>query len=111
LLFCSWISWNFEHLLPLILSKIHTVCSHGATSVAVKLLLSIHMDPMSDVRMTQENLTAQECQAMSLVALGSAEILNSSLFFKQNPHCIQPWHHISCCQSASIHPYGSNEWC
>jgi hypothetical protein len=63
---------NFKHLLPLILTtktQAHTVCSHDTTTVAAKLLLSIHMDPMSDVRMTQEHLTAQECQAMALFAL------------------------------------------
>jgi hypothetical protein len=69
--------------LPLILSKIHTVCSHDTTTVAAKLLLSIHMDPMSAMlAWPKKHLTAQECQAKALVVLGPVKILNSCNWFR-----------------------------
>jgi hypothetical protein len=52
------------------------------------------MDPMSDGRMTQEqeHLTAQECQAMAIIAFASAKMLNTYIATdsEQNPHCMQP---------------------
>jgi heat shock protein HspQ len=32
-------------------------------------------------------------------------------YLSQNSHCLQPWHHICCCQTVSYHIYGTNDWC
>jgi hypothetical protein len=29
----------------------------------------------------------------------------------QNSHCLQPWHHICCCQTVSYHTKWTNDWC
>jgi hypothetical protein len=53
--------------------------------------VAIHMDPMSDVMMTQEHLTAHQCQAMALFELGSAKFRNLAITDSgQNSHCIHP---------------------